>query len=130
MVALTQTAITYQDYNGQKTHDGGSLFLVGGIVILGGGQKERFVWLANPLYLIALILFFKCKRLSGIFSTIALLLALYFITFKEILAAEDGCMAQIQSLNVAYWLWITSMAILTVGAFYYFTQASKNTVNA
>lgn len=130
IISLTQTAITYHDYDGQKTHDGGSLFLVGGIVILGGGLKEWFVWLANPLYLIALILFFRSKRLSRIFSTVSFLLALYFITFKEILAAEDGRMAQIQSLNTGYWLWVASMAILTIEAFYYFMQKSKNPANA
>jgi hypothetical protein len=130
IASLTQTAITYHDYDGQKTHDGGSLFLVGGIVILGGGLMEWFVWLANPLYLVALILLFRSKKLSRIFSVAAMLLATYFTTFKEILAAEDGRMATIEALNIGYWLWMLSMAILTIGAFYYFMQAAKNTENS
>lgn len=130
IISLSQTAITYHDYDGQKSHDGGSLFLVGGIVILGGGLSEWFIWLANPLYLIALILFFRSKKLSRIFATVAILLALYFITFKEILAAEDGRMATVQNLNIGYWLWVASMAILAMGAFYYFMQASKNAASA
>jgi len=129
IISLTQTAITYHDYDGTKTHDGVSLFLVGGIVILGGGLSEWFVWLANPLYLIGTILFLKSKKLSRIFSVVAILLALYFISFKEILAAEDGRMATIQSLNIGYWLWVTSIAVLAIGAFYYFTQATKSIVN-
>lgn len=130
VISLTQTAITYHDYNGTKTHDGISLFLVGGIVILGGGLSEWFAWLANPLYLIGIILFLKSKKLSRIFSVTAILFALYFTTFKEILAAEDGRMATVQALNIGYWLWVASIAILTIGTFYYFIQVTKNTENA
>jgi hypothetical protein len=130
IISLTQTAITYHDYDGTKTHDGISLFLVGGIVILGGGLPEWFVWLANPFYLIGIILFLKSKKLSRIFSALAILLALCFISFKEILAAENGRMATVQALNIGYWLWVASMAIFTIGTFYYFIQALENTTNA
>lgn len=129
IISLTQTAITYHDYDGTKTHDGISLFLVGGIVILGGGLAEWFIWLANPLYLTGIILFLKSKKLSRIFSVLAILPGLCFISFKEILAAEDGRMATIQSLNIGYWLWMASIAVFAIGTFYFFTKAAKSTEN-
>ena len=55
IVSLTQTALTYNDFDGQKIHSSLSLLFMGGLAILGGGLLEWFIWLANPLYVLALI---------------------------------------------------------------------------
>jgi uncharacterized membrane protein len=110
--------------------NGFQAFIAGGFIILGGGISEWFVWLANPVYLAALILFFRSKKLNRIFAVAALLLALSFTTFKEILVSEDGRIAKIQTLNMGYWLWVVSIAILATGAFCYLMRAPKNTPNA
>lgn len=59
IVSLTQTALTYNDIDGQKTHSSISLLFMGGLAILGGGLSEWFIWLANPLYFLAFIFPFQ-----------------------------------------------------------------------
>ena len=108
IVSLTQTALTYNDFDGQKMHSSISLLFMGGLAILGGGLLEWFIWLANPLYILALIFFFKSNKTSKKFSITATILALSFTTWKEVLAAENGRTATIESLNLGYWLWVLS----------------------
>jgi hypothetical protein len=122
IISLTQTALTYNDFDGQKTYSSISLLFMGGLAILGGGLLEWFIWLANPLYFLALIFFFKSKEISKKISIVATCLALTFATWKEILTAENGRTSTIETLNCGYWLWTLSLAILTIGIFYYFRQ--------
>ena len=126
IVSLTQTALTYNDFDGQKTHSSLSLLFMGGLAILGGGLLEWFIWLANPLYVLALIFFYKSKKTSIVVSIIATILAISFTTWNEILAAENGRTATIESLNLGYWLWVLSLALLSIGTIYYFIQLDKN----
>jgi hypothetical protein len=126
IVSLTQSALTYNDFDGQKIHSSLSLLFMGGLAILGGGLLEWFIWLANPLYILALIFFFKSNKTSRVLSIVATLLALSFTTWKEILAAENGRTATIESLNLGYWLWVLSLTILSIGTIYYFRQLDKN----
>jgi uncharacterized membrane protein len=99
---------------------------MGGIAILGSGLLEWFIWLANPLYVLALIFFFKSNKTSRVVSIVATFLALSFTTWKEILAAENGRTATIESLNLGYWLWVLSLTILSIGTIYYFRQLDNN----
>jgi hypothetical protein len=126
IVSLTQTALTYNDFDGQKIHSSLSLLFMGGLAILGGGLLEWFIWLANPLYVLALIFFFKSNKTSKVVSITATILALSFTTWKEILAAENGRTATIESLNLGYWLWVLSLTILSIGTIYYFRQLDNN----
>jgi len=126
IVSLTQTALTYNDFDGQKIHSSLSLLFMGGLAILGGGLLEWFIWLANPLYVLALIFFFKSNKTSRVVSIVATFLALSFTTWKEILAAENGRTATIESLNLGYWLWVLSLTILSIGTIYYFRQLDNN----
>ena len=126
IVSLTQTALTYNDFDGQKIHSSLSLLFMGGLAILGGGLLEWFIWLANPLYVLALIFFFKSNKTSRVVSIVATFLALSFTTWKDILAAENGRTATIESLNLSYWLWFLSLTILSIGTTYYFRQLENN----
>jgi hypothetical protein len=126
IVSLTQTALTYNDFDGQKIHSSLSLLFMGGLAILGGGLLEWFIWLANPLYVLALIFFFKSNKTSKVVSITATILALSFTTWKEILAAENGRTATIERLNLGYWLWVLSLTILSIGTIYYFRQLDNN----
>ena len=126
IISLTQNAITYNDFDGQKTDSSILLLFMGGLAIFGGGFFEWFIWLANPLYFIGLFLFFKTRKKSIYFSATATILALSFTTWKEILAAENGRVAKIETLNLGYWLWTISLTLLTIGTIYYFTRM-KNT---
>ncbi|MBL0065623.1 MAG: hypothetical protein IPP38_11555 [Bacteroidetes bacterium] len=99
---------------------------MGGLAILGGGLLEWLIWLANPVYIFALIFFYKSNKTSKLVSIIATILALSFTTWKEILAAENGRTATIESLNLGYWLWVLSLTLLSIRTIYYFRQPDKN----
>lgn len=126
IVSLTQTALTYNDFDGQKTHSSLSLLFMGGLAILGGGLLEWVIWFANPLYFLAIIFLLKSNKTSKKVSIGAAILALSFTTWKEILAAENGRTATIESLNLGYWLWVLSLTILTIGIIYYFRQLDND----
>lgn len=129
ILSLTQTALTYNDFDGQKTHSSFALLLMGGLAILGGGTLEWLTWLANPIYFSALILFYKSDKKSIKLSILATIIALSFISWKEILAAESGRTAAIERLNAGYWLWTFSQIILSIGTIYYFTQLNNKNIN-
>lgn len=126
ITSLTQTGLTYNDFDGYKTYSSISLLFMGGLAILGGGLLEWFIWLANPLYFLALIFFFKSNKMSKRISIVATCLALSFLTWKEILASENGRTAIIETWGLGYWLWVMSLTILTIGTFYYFRQPKNN----
>lgn len=125
IISLTQNALTYNDFDGQKIHSSISLLFMGGLAILGGGLMEWFIWLANPLYVLALIFLFNDNKISAVVSIIATFLALSFTTWNEILVAENGRTATIERLNLGYWLWVLSLTILSIGSIYYFKQIDK-----
>jgi hypothetical protein len=123
--SLTQTALTYNDFDGLKTHSSLSLLIMGGLAILGGGFLEWLIWFANPLYFIGLLLFYRSNKVSSSFSILATILALSFTAWEQILASESGRSGTIESLNAGYWLWTLSLAILTIGTLYYFIGPEK-----
>lgn len=129
-ISLPQIALKVNDYNGPAEMHSFELFLVGGIAFLGGGIIETVIWLANPLSLIAIIVFFKSDEICKVFSISALILSLIYIYWKKILAAENGRMADIEELCFGYWLWITSILILNIGIFYYFLLDKKHKKHA
>jgi hypothetical protein len=124
-VSLTQTAFTYNGFDGQKTISSLEALFMGMLAILGGGMLEWIIWLANPLYFFGIITFFYGRKLSIKASFAATALAFSFTTWKEILVSENGRTAKIESLNSGYWLWLSSLAILALGTIYYLRRYEK-----
>jgi hypothetical protein len=118
LLSFTQDAIIFDDYDGIKTRTSLEMLLMGSIAVLGGGFLEWIVWLANPIFIIALFIYAKSKKGSVLFSLLASLISLSFIYWHEILAAENGRLAQISSLEIGYWFWLSAMIILTSGVLY------------
>lgn len=116
LFSLTQEALVVNDYDGIRTLSSLEVFLMGGTAILGGGLFEWLVWMANPLYVIAILLFFSNLKGSMVFSVNSLIIAYSFMNWEEILAAENGRNAQIVSLGLGYWCWLASILILVLGA--------------
>lgn len=119
VASFTQTAFTYNDFDGPRTFTSLTAFISGMVSILGGGVAEWLCWLANPLYLTAAILLLCKKRIALYFGTPAALLSLWFLFWNEVLAAENGRMAPIASRNAGYFLWLLSMLLLWAGAVYF-----------
>lgn len=91
------------------------LALFGWSSILGGSAVGTFIWLANPLFLIAIIYLLKRKSVGLYLSVAASLLALSFSLLDTIVTSEAGSYSKIASLENGYYLWVSSMITLAVG---------------
>lgn len=74
-------------------------------------------WLANPLYLLALINSSKNINRSFVYSFLALLFSLSFLLNQEILMDEGGGKDKVVAYGWGYYLWVLSIAILTINQF-------------
>ncbi|WP_156180628.1 hypothetical protein [Rufibacter radiotolerans] len=110
-ISLTQVGFSYVYQEQVQSIEGWLLVFMGGMSIAGGGLLEWVIWLANPLYIFSII--FALKNDKNALSTIgiAFLLALDFLFWKEVLAAESGTMGPITSRGVGYFLWLSSIFI-------------------
>lgn len=90
-------------------------FFAGGIAFIGGGLFEEIIWLANPLSLFAIVYFWKNNDKAVSLSLLASALAISFSFWNEILGAESGAKAKIISLELGYYLWLSSILVLTIG---------------
>lgn len=78
-------------------------FFIGGIYL---------VWIANPLFIIGLIVNKKSPTWSLILSLAALAISLIFLGGGKILLNEAGHYGYITKLHIGYWLWVLSMSLL------------------
>lgn len=121
-ISLTQIAFVSEGTDGTVSEKGYLYFLMGSVVIIGGGTLEWLIWLANPISLLAIILLIKDKKSSIKFSLLAFLIALSFTTWQKILKSESGAVGQIISLESGYYLWLSSIFLLLIGSIYYFKK--------
>jgi hypothetical protein len=91
------------------------LFLLGWMSPLGGALDAFIIWLANPLYIIAVILAFRKKPSALYFSLAAFVLALSFALITQITTSESGAASVITERGAGYFLWLTALAILSAG---------------
>ena len=112
---MTQPAfyIDRKDYDGWASSP--YLFFLGWMGVL-VGSLECLIWLANPFYLVAILLFVKGNKLSVILSGLATFLALLFSRLPTIPTSTSGTTSKITSFELGYKLWVTSFAILFIGA--------------
>jgi hypothetical protein len=102
--SLFQIAYIKDTSPDNNTEYGLGVFLFGWINVFGAGVS----WLANPLLILSWKLLFKNIKYAMILSFSALVFALSFLTFDEILANEGGGHCGILSYGTGYWLWIAS----------------------
>tara|TARA_R110002012_G_scaffold320392_1_gene543860 strand:- start:15 stop:497 length:483 start_codon:yes stop_codon:yes gene_type:complete len=121
IISFTQNAISANGYDGIKYYSSLATFLSGGFGVFGGAFYEWLIWLANPIFFIAIYLFLKDKKKSKILSFLAVTIGLIFTQWKEILANEGGTKIPIVSLDIGYWLWIISFVIFYIGTLFYFS---------
>lgn len=118
-ISLTQVAFVNEGSEGIVSEKGWSYFFMGSIVIIGGGTFEWLIWLANPISLYAIILLLKNKKSTIKFSLTAFLIALSFTTWQKILISESGKNGKIISLELGYYLWLSSIFLLLIGSIYH-----------
>lgn len=121
LISVTQNAFKVEDFEKIKIFKSYEVLLMGGIGFLGGGIFEAFVWSSNIWFLLALV-FSKNKKYKEalIFSSIATLISTSFMLWNEVLVSESGRTAKIVSLELGYFLWITSIIILFLNSLFLF----------
>ncbi len=124
IISLTQYAVTI-NHDIIESVSSWQYLTIGSVALFGGGTLEWLIWLANPLYVISIILFIKHYRLSMITAFLASFLAVLFLTWEEILIDEKGTSAKIIHFGLGYYLWVSSILILTTGIFIYFKHRQK-----
>jgi len=91
-----------------------SCLLMGFIGFFLGGAC--LTWLANPFLIISwIILYTKHYKVSLVLSSIAIIIAMSFLFFKEIIVDEAGHYKEITKYGLGYWLWLLSMIIVFLG---------------
>ncbi len=79
-----------------------------------GPLDGHFSWYANPLFLLALISANRPQK-SSILGFIALALAISFLLHKKIIVSEAPTYKTIMSYGWGYGLWVTSLAVFSIG---------------
>lgn len=123
-ISLTQNAFeaVFSDQNHLPALQG---FLAGSIIFLGGGALEQLVWMANPLCLFAIIKLLKGEKKAINLSIVALVLSGSFFFWDQVLRSESGAQTKIIKLESGYYLWVLSIAVLTLGSFFYFRNKEQ-----
>ena len=106
-------------YIGRKDYDayadGKFLVFLGWMSFLGGNFLAFMIWLANPLFAIAVFLIIKRESLGFYLSIAACLIALSFSLLDSTMTSESGSYSKITSLENGYKLWALSMLVLACG---------------
>ena len=116
VASLTQIAFITQKPDDPEYS---SLFVfgLGWAGFLAGNMLAVVLWLANPLYLLAIILGFRGKYMVALIcSAIALIMATIFPFIEGIATSESGGgpFYPIVSLNAGYWLWLSAITFLAI----------------
>ena len=128
LISLTQNAFSYID-GGTKSAKSYELIISGGFAFLGGGLLETIVWLANPLFILSIFFLYESKKESMYAALGSVVLALSFLMWKKILVSESGRGGEIVSLDLGYWLWLSSLCVFAIGNLIYFISYNNAETN-
>lgn len=90
------------------------LALIFGFFGIATGGLGNLCWIANPLLFMSWVVFYKDLKSSFIFSLFASLLSFLFLFATEVAVDEAGSPRKIQSLEIGYWLWLSSIFIIAI----------------
>ena len=108
----------------QRENLGLSLLLTGWLGLFAG----HFAWLANPLFLIAILRQNRKPGQAAVFALIGFLVALEFLVHKRIFIDEGGGTERITGVGWGYVLWLSSFLVFFSSALEKI-EAKKTIVN-
>jgi hypothetical protein len=73
------------------------------------------IWFANPLLFISWIGILRWPRGSLVFSTLAMIVSLTFLSFNYVLHNDIGHYSKLLNFQPGYWLWVSSATVMVVG---------------
>jgi hypothetical protein len=102
------------------------LFLLGWMSLLGGAIVPFILWLANPLYIVSILLILR-KKIGALCTTwSSTILALIFWQLKSIMTSESGCYSHITGRGPGFYLWLASFVVLALGVSLYQCLINRN----
>ena len=112
LISLTQDCVYYKYFD--EIHYPSYLAFLLGWTYFDGVCWEGFVWLANPLYFLGIVLVLK-RNYSAVFPLIiSSFLASSFMFFDNITITKSGRIAPIIELELGYFLWLSSILFTTI----------------
>ncbi len=116
LISLTQDCVNYQ-YFGSIHYPSYLAFLLGW-TYFDGFRWEGFVWFANLLYFLGIVLTIKrnCKAVFALI--ISSFLAISFMCLDNTTISKSGRIAPIIELESGYFLWLLSILFLTFSSLY------------
>jgi len=112
VISLSQTAL-YIDAPGDNAESSLLLLLAGWLGML-IGWVPAFCWLANILYALSVLYYFKRNRTALLTSIASLPLAAAFLKTSQLIVSESPTYAVITGYGAGFWLWLGSMLVLTI----------------
>jgi hypothetical protein len=94
-----------------------------------GPLDGHFSWYANPLFLLALIFVNRPQR-SSTLGFIAFALAVSFLFHKKIIVSEAPTYKVIMSYGWGYGLWVSSLAVFSIGQLLRAQDAKNSRITA
>lgn len=85
-----------------------------------------FTWLANPIILIALIIFKDNKRIALVLSISSTILIVAFLLFNKVINNEAGHYENVTELKLGYWLWLLSSLTILIGSLIIIKKSKSN----
>ena len=101
-----------------------AIFLTGWMGVF-TGSFACIAWLANPLFVIALILFVRNRSAAIFVCLLAFVVAASFLLFHTIIDDEAGHYATITEHKTGYWLWLGSIGMLLISMVIWFACSSR-----
>ena len=93
-------------------------------ILVGTEDPWNLVWLANPIYVLSMLLFVLLDSKKG--QNIALILCLCSITMglsfslsSSLILDESGSPSSVGKLYIGYYLWVLSFVVLLIGMLLY-----------
>jgi hypothetical protein len=111
------TTAFYVDYPDDAEYSSAFVFGLGWMGFMAGNFMTTFLWLANPVYVLAIILSGFNKKVSALIGLLAVVLALAFLAVDGIATSEsgNGPFYKITAIGTGYWLWLAAIVILIFG---------------
>lgn len=122
MASLTQPICTIGNSSSDDQMIGFMALLLGWMDLFGPGIS----WIANPLLFLCFVFLLSNKiKTTLILSFLSVCFSLSFLLFSTIYVDEGGHKGPIAERNIGYWLWVSSCAIVFIGALNLFQNLKK-----
>ena len=93
-------------------------------ILVGTEDPWNLVWLANPIYVLSMLLFVlldskKGQNIALILCLCSITMGLFFSLSSSLILDESGSPSSVGKLYIGYYLWVLSFVVLLIGMLLY-----------